>query len=210
MRMKKSLIYIFCIFCIVPLFLQLSAQQNQNNGDAYEIKSPIPNGYGNLTWGVPLSEAADKIEGRISFTDDKQIIISKDGELEYWYGFFYADPARMPEEPKEPDAADNTVSDEGRLFFVSLKFPYLSMDTVKQKLVDKYGQETLEDIKNNSGAVAWESEQTTIIMWIDEYEKKPFCRKINYISRETIKELNDYVYRIFNKTELEVIEKLNP
>jgi hypothetical protein len=164
-----------------------------------------------MTWGTVLSEAKDKIVGKLAYTDDQKVIISRDGELEYYYGFFYMDPAKYEKEAQpESAAAEAQANDEGKLFYVSLKFPYLAMDTVKQKLIDKYGESTFENLLRGRGAIAWDSEKTIVIMWVDLYEGASFCRRINYISKETTKELNAYVQAMFNKIEIDVIKKLNP
>ena len=63
-------------------------------------------------------------------------------------------------------------------------------------------------MKNNKGAIIWDSEKTTVIMWVDDYEKKPFCMKINYFSKEIAKEVNDYKKIIFNSNEIEVLKRL--
>jgi len=187
---------------------QQQGAQQQNAGG----KSAIPEGYGNLAWGTALSGAKDKIEGKLAYTDDQKVIISRDGELEYYYGFFYMDPAKYEKEaqPAGAQAADAQANDEGKLFYVSLKFPYLSMDTVKQKLIDKYGESSFENMLRGRGAIAWDSDKTIVIMWVDLYEGSSFCRRINYISKETTKELNSYVKAMFNKIEIDVIKKLNP
>ncbi len=194
----KKLILPAVLLCTAALF-------------AEETKTPVPEGYGNLTWGTYISDAKDKTEGRLYYSDDKKIIITRNEELEYQYGFFYMDPAKMPvRENTEAEKDSGNIKDEGKLFYVSLKFPYLTMESVKTKLTDKYGEPSFEDINKNRGALAWTSDKTMIIMWVDEYEKKPFCRKINYISRDTVKELNQYVYTMFNRQELDIIKRLNP
>ncbi len=177
----------------------------------------IPDGYGNLVWGMYLSDARDKIAGILSFTDEKKVIISKDKELEYYYGFFYKEPSTETEPVKKEEtaSADKKTEpvqekDEGKLFYVSMSFPYLDKDVVYEKIKSKYGTHSGENIKDNQGAVAWDSENTIIIMWVDRYEKKPFCRKIIYISKKYSKELNDYRNTIFNKTEIELLKKMNP
>jgi len=194
--MKK--IVIFCILLAAPIFAQNNNQQ----------KSAIPEGYGNLTWGTMLSDAKNKIEGKIAYTDDQRIIISKDGELEYYYGFFYMDPAKYEKEARTNDNARS--NDEGKLFYVALKFPYLSLDTVRKKMTDKYGEPAFEELVKGRGPAAWNSEKTIMIMWIDLYDGKPYCRRITYVSKEATKELNEYVKAMFNKTEIDVIKKLNP
>lgn len=177
----------------------------------------IPDGYGNLTWGMYLSEAKDKISGVLTYTDEKKIIISKDKEMEYYYGFFYKEPAdtaassvkeETPAGDKQP--AVTPEKDEGRLFYVSMNFPYLDKDLVYEKIQKKYGNHTGENIKDNQGAIAWDSPNTVIIMWVDRYEKKPFCRKIIYLSKPIAKELNDYTNSIFNKSEIDMINRMNP
>lgn len=178
----------------------------------------IPDGYGNLSWGIYLSEAKDKIAGALTYTDDKRVIVSKDKELEYHYGFFYKEPSADKAEIKKEETAAGTdkqaetvqEKDEGRLFYVSISFPYLDKDKVYEKILKKYGKHTGENIKDNQGAIAWDSQNTVIIMWVDRYEKKPYCRRIIYISKPISKELNEYTNTIFNKSEIELIKKMNP
>ena len=203
--MKK--IAILYILFAASLFAY--AQQNNNRQNNNQQKSPIPEGYGNLTWGTMLSEAKDKVEGKLAYTDDQRIIISKDGELEYYYGFFYMDPAKYEKET-QANADNAQVNDEGKLFYVSMKFPYLSIDIVREKLIGKYGEPVFEELIKGRGPVAWNSDKTIMIMWVDLYEGKPYCRRITYISKETTKELNAYVQAMFNKIEIDVIKKLNP
>lgn len=110
--------------------------------------------------------------------------------------------------PEEKSAI--TSAPEARLYYVSIRFPYISMDEVKKRIEEKYGVPTGEDIRNNQGALIWDSEKTTIVMWIDRYENKPFSRKITYVSKAIAKEANDYQDRIFNKTELEIMKRISP
>ena len=46
-------------------------------------------------------------------------------------------------------------------------------------------------------------------MWVDSYEKKPYCMKINYISKDIAKEVKDYLNVMFNSREIEVLKKLS-
>ena len=211
--MKRAAIIILLIF----LSGAIAAQQEKKTPPAEEKKksTSLPEGYGSLTWGTMLSEAKAKIVGRLFFTDDKKIIISRDGDLEYRYGFFYIDPAVSPgaekkSDEKEEKANEETQKDEGKLFYVSLQFPYLTMTEVMKKMKDKYGEPTSSNVKDNQGAMAWDSDKTIVVIWIDRYEKKPFCRRITYLSKDIAKELNTYVEQVFNRTELELIKQLNP
>ena len=178
----------------------------------------IPDGYGNLTWGMYLSDAKGKITGVLSYTDEKKVIVAKDRELEYLYGFFYKEPSAEAQTAKKEETKTATdkqpettqEKDEGKLFYVSMSFPYLDKDKVYEKLKAKYGQHTGENIKDNQGAIAWDSENTIVIMWVDRYEKKPYCRKIIYISKKISQELNEYTNTIFNKSEIDLINKMKP
>jgi|GEM_PF-212099 len=199
--------------------------------------SKIPEGYGDITWGTYLSDAKEKIKGKLTYTDDRKIIISNDGELQYYYGFFYADPAVtmedkiLGEETKKEttgnqpgtnnttgtntnNTAENKTEpekkDEGKLFYVSLKFPYLTKDSIYEKIKAKYGPHTKENIKDHQGAYIWDSEKTLLLMWVDNYEKKPFCRRIIFMSKEIAKDLNKYTNDMFFKKELELIKKAKP
>jgi hypothetical protein len=187
----------------------------------------LPVGYGELTWETYLSDAREKIAGVLVYTDEKKIIVSKDGNLEYRYGFFYVDPVVAEDEVPSTETAVRTEGtenvtadgtapaaedrkDEGKLFYVSLNFPYLDRDSVYKKIEKKYGKHSGENIKDNQGAIAWSSDDTIVIMWVDRYKKKPYCRRVVYISKKISKELNDYTYRLFNKTEMDLVKKLNP
>jgi hypothetical protein len=189
-----------------------------------KIITSIPNGYENITWGMILAEAKDKIKGKLVFTDDKKIIISNDGDLEYDYGFFYIDPAieaafkakkEADKDKKETgkSEADTTApqpvkADEGKLFYVSLKFPYLAMEDVRKKIEARYGASTNENLNNMQGALAWNGTTTIIIMWVDRYENRPYCRRITYVDKRITKELSDYQYSVFNRAELALLRQL--
>jgi len=175
----------------------------------------IPAGYGEAQWGAYLTDTRDKIAGRIIFTDEKSVIKSRDGDLEYHYGFFYRDPLITGEKIEtetapETEADTPEIKDEGRLFYVSLQFPYLNKDLVYNKIKEKYGDHSSEDIRNNQGAMAWNSEKTIILMWIDQYEDKPYCRRIVYVNKEIASQLNEYHHSIFHKREIDLIRQLNP
>lgn len=177
----------------------------------------LPEGYANLTWGTFLSDAKTKISGRLTYTDDKTVIIAKDNELEYYYGFFYKAPEPAEKGKDEPAGKEDNkdkeaapAKDEGKLFYVALNFPYIDKDVVYEKIKVKYGEHTGETIKDNQGAIVWDSEKTVVLMWIDRYGNKPYCRRIIYISKEISKELNDYTNTIFNKAEIDIMKRLNP
>ncbi len=210
----------------VLLFSSLYSQETVETENRDQIKqseeSVIPSGYGEAVWGSYLTDVREKISGRLVFTDEKKIIKSRDGDLEYDYGFFYRDPLLTGERIDVSDQADNAsdntndavateeVKDEGTLFYVSLKFPYLDQNLVYNKIKEKYGIHSSENIKDNQGAMAWDSDKTVILMWVDQYEGKPYCRRIVYVSKEIAAQLNEYHYAIFNKREIELIKQLNP
>ncbi len=193
--MNRFILLALAILVTLPL-------SGQDNGGETARKANLPSGYQNITWGTALSNTRDTIKGKLVYTDEKSVIISSDGELEYHYGFFYRDPEEMEED------GDKKGQDEGKLFYVALKFPYLSMEEVKKKIVDKYGPSTNENLSDNQGAIAWNGEKTVIIMWVDEYEDKPYCRRITYLSKDIAKEVKDYRNTMFNETEIEIIKKL--
>jgi hypothetical protein len=185
---------------ILSMALPLLSQGNKGTA--------IPDGYGELTWGTALKDARDKIKGKIYFTDDEKVIQTKDGNLSYHYGFLHLDMTLLPKtDDKEPQKVEEA---NGKLFYVALKFPYLAYEDVKKKITERYGESTFDNVKKNHGYVTWVSEKTILILWVDQYEKKPFCRRITYISKDIVKELNDYVEKIFTKPEIEVLQKLTP
>ena len=114
----------------------------------------------------------------------------------------------MKKGDKAPDKAQSQV--EAKLYYVLVRFPYLHMDEVKKKIASKYGEPNGETIKNNQGALIWDFERTSIIMWVDDYEKNPFCRKITYIGKDLAKDVNDYQKKVFTSKEMEILRNLNP
>lgn len=194
-------------------------------------------GFGNIKWSSSINDVKSNVVGKIVFTDEKKVVISKDGDIEYLYGFFYKgaeteesdapkaavkvetpdsktnEPAKANEPPKIVEPVKSKESEvkpaDSKLFYVSVKFPYLTKDQVKKKIEEKYGPATGEDIKDNKGAIIWNSDSTTIIMWVDNYNKKPYCMKINYLSKEVIKQVNEYQRIIFNTREIEVLKRLS-
>jgi hypothetical protein len=211
--MRKLLVVIFFIFITSSIY-------SQGNID----------GFGNVKWGSSISDARSGVVGKISYTDDKKVLMSREGDIEYQYGFLYkeiitleqesvktapAAPAakETPETKPKEQAVKAEESDvrakDSKLFFVSIRFPYLAKDEVKKKIEEKYGPSTGEDIKDNKGAIVWNSGTTAIIMWVDSYEKKPYCMKINYLSKDIAKEVKNYLNIIFTSREIEVLKKLS-
>jgi len=47
-------------------------------------------------------------------------------------------------------------------------------------------------------------------MWVDQYEKKPYSRKITYVGRELARDVNKYQEEVFSRTELEILKRLQP
>ena len=220
MRIFISFLLIMLLFS--ALFSQEIVETENRDQTKKTEESVIPSGYGEAVWGSYLTDVREKISGRLVFTDEKKIIKSKDGDLEYDYGFFYRDPLLTGEKIDVSDQAVNAseniddtaaaeeTKDEGTLFYVSLKFPYLDQNLVYNKIKEKYGIHSSENIKDNQGAIAWDSDKTVILMWVDQYEGKPYCRRIVYVSKEIAAQLNEYHYVIFNKREIELIKQLNP
>ncbi len=215
--MKKNIVLLPLL--VLGLFAGPALSQQEQKSAEGGAKSGGPNGYGQLQWGTALSAAKEKVEGKITFVDEKRIIVSKDGDIEYRYGFFYKETTpedsgakktidtekKSPEQPSQKSEAG-----EAKLYFVLVRFPYLPMEEVKKKIEEKYGPYTGETLKNNRGAILWNFSSTTIVLWVDDYEKSPFCRKITYIGKEIAKEVNDYQVKVFTDREREVLRKLSP
>ncbi len=206
--MKRLFIYTFTILIAVVLTHaggQTPAVKEKKNETTTADR--IVDGYHNVKWGSPLPGVKNEVRGKIVYTDEKKTIQTRDGDIEYLYGFFYKE---IPVASAKTEKSDTPTQQEGRLFYVAVQFPYLAMEDVRAKLHEKYGAPTGESLKNNQGALVWESNKTTIIMWVDRYEKKPYCRKITYVGREIAKELVDYRKEIFNSAEIEILKKMNP
>ena len=172
------------------------------NGIVFGAAPSLPGGYGSITWGTLLKDAKNKIVGKIAYTDDKKVIISRDEYIEYEYGFFY-------EEPDDPKKTSTTAAPTGKLFFVIIRFPFLSVEKLMEKM-KPYGEPTGQTVKDNQGAIIWESDKTQVILWVDEYEKKPYCRKLTYVSREWSKKVTEYQEKVFTKEEIKRLNSFKP
>ncbi len=198
--MKRLLIISLLFFWVV------AAGQE---GKETRTVSNIPAGYDTTAWGARLSAARGSVKGKLVYTDEKSVIITRDGELEYRYGFFYIDPAGVGGgQKREAEEKTEGEADEGTLFYVALKFPYLALSEVKKKIEEKYGPSTNENINNHQGAIAWNGEQTVIVVWVDRYEGKPYCRRITYLDKRITKELRDHQFKVFNRVELGILRNL--
>jgi hypothetical protein len=187
--MKRFVMFIFIILIAYPVFSQDVKKDKKEKTE----KKQLSDGFDSIKWGTALSDAKKNIRGKIYYTDDKEIIITQDGELEYKYGFFF-----------------DRKGTEGKFFYLAVSFPYLAFKDVREKLEAKYGSPTAENINDNQGSIAWDSEKTIIILQVDRYEKKPYSKRIIYVSKEIIKEVNEFQTSLFNKAEIETIKKLNP
>ncbi len=198
-------------------------------------KSVIENGFGALVWGSNYETVKQGIKGSLSYAEENKIVVSKDGDVNYRYGFFYVDPVKIGKTANEtvpvtapapttpaiqanqpvnpaaaPTAADIANQVNAEFSYMVIDFPYLSIDSVKEKYIAKYGNPTTENVKDMRGAIVWDSENTIIILWVDSYEKKPYCRKINYISKNIAKKVDKYYELIFNQKEIDTLKKINP
>lgn len=222
--MKRFLIIILFASIIpwhTPLYSQaVKDKADKDKKEATAAPKKAVEGYNNLKWGIPIADAKKEVMGMITFTDDKKVISSKDGNIEYRYGFFYKDiptPATATADKTGTAAADKTgtataadKTSNSRLFYVTVSYPYLALEDIRKKIDDQYGVATGESMKDNHGAVLWDFEKTTVILWVDQYEKKPFSRKMTYIGKEITGELNKYYQEIFSSTEIEIINKIKP
>lgn len=196
-------------------------KQTTDTKKTTDSKATLPTGYGGIPWDTPLSQALKSVVGELRFTDKKTKIITEDGHLQYHYGFFYVDPAiavldkadtskgAKDNKDKENQEKIGQEKDEGTLFFVSIKFPYLQMELVRKKLEEAFNAPpNIQRITKNRGAIAWDSEKTLVIMWVDQYKDKGYCRRITYLSKDSVQKLNDYTTKMFNKVEMETINTI--
>ncbi|RPI90564.1 MAG: hypothetical protein EHM32_11410 [Spirochaetales bacterium] len=162
-------------------------------------------GFNKTKWGDSLNSVKNNVLGKITYTDEKKIITSRDGDIEYIYGFFARETAPAA------DTGDTTAAEiEPRLYYVAVRFPYLAMDEVNRRIQDQYGPFTGETLKDNQGARIWDSEKTAVVMWVDRYEKKPYSRKITYVGKELAKDVNKYQEEVFSRAEIEILKRLKP
>ena len=206
--MKKILIRKFLTLLFTILAVSILFSQEQTGSTAN-----LPQGYGDARWGTTMDEVRSAIIGRLVFIDDERIIISRDGDIEYTYGFFYAEPQIVTLMNPEIAANINPASEESNnstLFYVSVKFPFLPIDQVRTKFEAQYGAVTIDEVNKNRGVVGWLSENTLALIYINEYEDKQYTARITYVSREIVNRLNEYVLTVFNQAELEVMRSLAP
>jgi hypothetical protein len=220
---------ILAVLCFVAIPVLVSS----------ETKKPV-DGYGGLKWGSSLPDSRKGIKGKIVFDDEKRIIVTREGEITYRYGFVYKEPAAEKPADTQPQAqpaavqpaatqsaapvqpapaaakpaptpaAGKSAEGETKLFYIITEFPYIALDDIKKKMIAEYGDPSGDTITKNQGALIWDSGDGVAIVWVDAYEKKSYCRRISYHSKAISKELSTNLYQEFNKRELDVIKKLAP
>lgn len=224
--MKYVLIISSAVMLTVPFFLQA------------ETKKPV-DGYSGVKWGVNMADAKKGLRGKIVFDDEKRIIVTRDGEITYRYGFVYkaaptesstpsptqiaatptpapaaspaaATPVASVAPAPTPVQADKQNEPETRLFYVITEFPYIALEDIRVKMTAEYGEPTGDTVTKAQGSVIWDSGKGVVIVWVDAYEKKPYVRKISYLSKEIAKEIKENLTKEFNKRELDVIKRLVP
>lgn len=235
-QMKRLAVVL--IFLTLPLFgqNQPAAQDNaqtQAEGEEQSTQSSVE-APGQVQWGSNFNTVRENVKGSLKYYEQDKLIVSQEGEITYSYGFFYADPEMTGEDQVEAEAANQdaqpaaeqpaeagqgaegeaqnnqAAENEPQFSYVVMQFPYLSMEEIKAKYVEKYGDPSSEVVENNKGVIIWESEETMITMWIDEYENKPYCRKINYLSKAFTEKLKDYRNKVFNKKEIDTLNRIQP
>lgn len=209
--MKKISVSVAVFTFIVSFIIAINAQNNNETAtDTKKGNTSLPNGYGDLSWGSYFSDAREKVKGTIVHHDENNRIVSREGEIKYIYGYFYPDPEVVSGEVKDDEKDSTEKETPARLYYVMIRFPYVSMPDVKKKMVDRYGQPQGESVRDNQGAYIWESDQTTVIMWVDSYNDKPYCRKITYMSKVIARDINEYRKVLFTSREREILRKLSP
>ncbi|MFW5860938.1 MAG: hypothetical protein ACOCWZ_01705 [Spirochaetota bacterium] len=209
--MKKTCVLVVITCFMVTFMVTTKAQNNSNETtDTKAGNVSLPNGYGDLSWGSYFSDARDKIKGTIMHHDENNRIVTREGEIKYIYGYFYPDPEVVSGKTESDDTEKTEKETPARLYYVMIRFPYVFMEDVKKKMVDKYGQPQGESMRDNQGAYIWESDQTTVIMWVDSYNDRPYCRKITYMSKVIARDINEYRKVLFTSKEREILRKLSP
>lgn len=199
--MKKKITLLTILLVIMSLANVFSQEDDK--------KSSIENGYAGIAWGSDFETVKKNAKGKLQYLDENRIIITKDGEITYSYGFLYIDPEKTGVEA-QPVEGENNAEKQARFFYTVVEFPYAKLEKIKELFVKKYGQPSKENIKRNRGAYIWESDQTIVIVWIDEYEKEPFVKRITYISKTIAGDLENYYYQIFNQEQIKVLKTLQP
>lgn len=226
-------ITLICLLLAVPVAAQ-NQQDTPNQAD--EEQSEGSRAPGSVAWGARFETVKDNVKGALEYYKKDRIIVSREGEITYTYGFFYADPevigepeaaeeAQTEEQQENQDNQDNQGNQtddetenqadqagpyEPQYSYVVMQFPYLAMDDIRAKYVEKYGEPASELVEDNKGVIVWEFNNTMITMWIDEYERKPYCKKINYLSKSFTEKLKQYKNQVFNKKEIETLNRIEP
>ena len=210
--MKRTSLLVIITACVISSMMMVYAQNGNDQPDDENRKgnANLPAGYGDLSWGSYFSEAREKVKGTIVNYDENKRIVTRDGEIQYNYGYFYPDPEVVNENGEVAEGEADDKDNPARLYFVVVRFPYVAMEDVKKKVVEKYGEPQGESMRDNQGAYSWESDQTTVIMWVDSYNDKPYCRKLTYMSKLIARDINKYRKDLFNKKEREILRRLSP
>lgn len=77
-----------------------------------ETKTPI-DGYSGVTWGAAMPDVRKAVKGQIIFDDEKRLIVSRDGDITYRYGFFYKEPLKKAAAADASNASTPPANTQG-------------------------------------------------------------------------------------------------
>ena len=198
----------FLTIALISFVSIVYAQNTTNNtNNTNTKKAKLPNGFEKVSWGTLLSKAKSNVKGKISFSDDKTLIVSKIDDITYYYGFFHIDLEKM-KQVRGADKIPKDAPDEGKLFYVAIEFPYVDKDLILKKITTRFGKPSTENILDNQGSISWDSDKTILVLWVDKFENKPYSRRITYVSKDIAKEVNTYYDDFFKYKEKNTIRKL--
>lgn len=186
------------------------------------------NGFGSAAWGESFIVVKKKLVGKLNQIEEGEFIISDYGELKLKYGFF-RDPESKPDNAAaglggktqaddeknqlklmtEKEQKEKKINDDAKLFYVTIRLPYLITSKIEKKLTSRLGKSAGKKIEKNQGLIWWDAGENLVLIWVDAVENESYTRKIDVIGKKIRSQVMARQRDIYSAKEKKLLENLN-
>lgn len=166
------------------------------------------NGFAESPWRASFTEVKTRLKNlatsanavervEILMEERNDYILIKRNDIEYRYNF-YKTPLIVERIANHELSEEQHDQTEAEFFHVKVIIPFIEASRINERLENIYGPPTRNSVDEDSGmgVNVWELEGGLIFQWYEPYNKTPYTRTIDYLSREMaeriLREYDDY------------------
>lgn len=178
------------------------------------------NGFLEDAWGTSFSVILDKFKTlstsnitksniQILHLEKNRYILIKRNNIQYQYNF-YKTPYEIVKLQNHEINQEEYDQKDGELYQVRILLPFIDAKLLQQKIELAYGKKTKStvDEKNQTGVDIWDLPNGYIFLWYEPYNKKPFSRRIDFISKNLSEKILNESKDYFDSKEKQLLKDL--